>query len=168
MYGSSSGNGTPGESVRIRNVNPIPIPPHQAAEIGIEHNLGLTCDPIDGLVQVPCIVSCASTPWYPLSLFARLTLSAFVIVQERNSLGAVKAVTAAQLAMASDTIYRVSLDQAIEAMRLTAADMSVKYKETSLSVRLSRYFLRGLYPSLLYPVVLRNPPYSRIAHFALF
>ena len=46
-----------------------------------------------------------------------------------------KAVTAAQLAMASDTVYRVSLDQAIEAMRLTAADMSVKYKETSLSVR---------------------------------
>ncbi|KAL5531652.1 hypothetical protein ACEPAG_4529 [Sanghuangporus baumii] len=79
----------------------------QAAEIGIEHNLGLTCDPIDGLVQVPCI--------------------------ERNSLGAVKAVTAAQLAMASDGIYRVTLDEAIEAMRLTAADMSVKYKETSLS-----------------------------------
>jgi len=79
----------------------------QAAEIGIEHNLGLTCDPIDGLVQVPCI--------------------------ERNSLGAVKAVTAAQLAMASDAVHRVSLDQAIEAMKLTAADMSVKYKETSLS-----------------------------------
>ena len=58
------------------------------------------------------------------------------MVQERNSLGAVKAVTAAQLAMASDTVNRVSLDQAIEAMRLTAADMSVKYKETSLSVRL--------------------------------
>lgn len=56
-------------------------------------------------------------------------------MQERNSLGAVKAVTAAQLAMASDTVYMVSLDQAIEAMRLTAADMSVKYKETSLSVR---------------------------------
>jgi len=79
----------------------------QAAEIGIEHNLGLTCDPIDGLVQVPCI--------------------------ERNSLGAVKAVTAAQLSMASDGIYRVTLDEAIEAMRLTATDMSVKYKETSLS-----------------------------------
>ncbi|KAN0088511.1 Serine dehydratase alpha chain domain containing protein [Tylopilus felleus] len=79
----------------------------QAAEIGIEHNLGLTCDPIDGLVQVPCI--------------------------ERNSLGAVKAVTAAQLSMASHGIYRVTLDEAIEAMRLTAADMSVKYKETSLS-----------------------------------
>ncbi|KAF8449065.1 serine dehydratase alpha chain-domain-containing protein [Boletus edulis BED1] len=79
----------------------------QAAEIGIEHNLGLTCDPIDGLVQVPCI--------------------------ERNSLGAVKAVTAAQLSMASHGTYRVTLDEAIEAMRLTAADMSVKYKETSLS-----------------------------------
>ncbi|KAH7105821.1 serine dehydratase alpha chain-domain-containing protein [Auriculariales sp. MPI-PUGE-AT-0066] len=79
----------------------------QAAEIGIEHNLGLTCDPIDGLVQVPCI--------------------------ERNSLGAVKAITAGQLALASDGVYSVSLDEAIEAMRLTAADMSVKYKETSLS-----------------------------------
>ncbi|KAF9478272.1 L-serine ammonia-lyase [Pholiota conissans] len=79
----------------------------QAAEIGIEHNLGLTCDPIDGLVQVPCI--------------------------ERNSLGAVKAVTAAQLSMASEGVYSVTLDEAIEAMRLTAADMSVKYKETSLS-----------------------------------
>ncbi|CCM00389.1 uncharacterized protein FIBRA_02419 [Fibroporia radiculosa] len=79
----------------------------QAAEIGIEHNLGLTCDPIDGLVQVPCI--------------------------ERNSLGAVKAVTAAQLSMASQNVYSVTLDEAIEAMRLTAADMSVKYKETSLS-----------------------------------
>ncbi|KAH6885546.1 L-serine dehydratase [Coprinopsis sp. MPI-PUGE-AT-0042] len=79
----------------------------QAAEIGIEHNLGLTCDPIDGLVQVPCI--------------------------ERNSLGAVKAITAAQLSMASHGVYSVSLDEAIEAMRLTAADMSVKYKETSLS-----------------------------------
>ncbi|GJJ11278.1 hypothetical protein Clacol_005510 [Clathrus columnatus] len=79
----------------------------QAAEIGIEHNLGLTCDPIDGLVQVPCI--------------------------ERNSLGAVKAVTASQLAMASDGVYSVTLDEAIEAMRLTARDMSVKYKETSLS-----------------------------------
>ncbi|KAF7973642.1 hypothetical protein HWV62_14718 [Athelia sp. TMB] len=73
----------------------------QAAEIGIEHNLGLTCDPIDGLVQVPCI--------------------------ERNSLGAVKAVTAAQLAMASMGVYT------IDAMRVTASDMSVKYKETSLS-----------------------------------
>ncbi|KAI0652831.1 L-serine ammonia-lyase [Cubamyces menziesii] len=79
----------------------------QAAEIGIEHNLGLTCDPIDGLVQVPCIV--------------------------RTSHQSVKAVTAAQLAMASENVYSVTLDEAIEAMRLTAADMSVKYKETSLS-----------------------------------
>ncbi|KAJ3767894.1 serine dehydratase alpha chain-domain-containing protein [Lentinula raphanica] len=79
----------------------------QAAEIGIEHNLGLTCDPIDGLVQVPCI--------------------------ERNSLGAVKAITAAQLSLASHGVYSVTLDEAIEAMRLTASDMSVKYKETSLS-----------------------------------
>ncbi|KZV76009.1 L-serine ammonia-lyase [Peniophora sp. CONT] len=79
----------------------------QAAEIGIEHNLGLTCDPIDGLVQVPCI--------------------------ERNSLGAVKAVTAAQLSMAADGVYSVTLDEAIAAMKLTAQDMSVKYKETSLS-----------------------------------
>lgn len=79
----------------------------QSAEVGIEHNLGLTCDPIDGLVQIPCI--------------------------ERNSLGAVKAITAAQLAMATNAEHYVSLDEAIEAMRLTAADMSVKYKETSLS-----------------------------------
>ncbi|KAI5999500.1 serine dehydratase alpha chain-domain-containing protein [Pisolithus albus] len=79
----------------------------QAAEIGIEHNLGLTCDPIDGLVQVPCIV--------------------------RDVFASVKAITAAQLSMASDGVYRVTLDEAIEAMRLTAADMSVKYKETSLS-----------------------------------
>ncbi|TFK18452.1 L-serine ammonia-lyase [Coprinopsis marcescibilis] len=90
----------------------------QAAEIGIEHNLGLTCDPIDGLVQVPCI--------------------------ERNSLGAVKAVTAAQLSMASHGVYSVTLDEAIEAMRLTAADMSVKYKETSLSGLAVRWFSDAL------------------------
>ncbi|KAF9517753.1 hypothetical protein BS47DRAFT_439273 [Hydnum rufescens UP504] len=78
----------------------------QSAEIGIEHNLGLTCDPIDGLVQVPCI--------------------------ERNSLGAIKAVTAAQLAMASGGVHSVTLDEAIAAMRMTATDMSEKYKETSL------------------------------------
>ena len=138
------------------HVSLITDPPHQAAEIGIEHNLGLTCDPIDGLVQVPCIVSHASTPWSALSLFARLTLTAFVITQERNSLGAVKAVTAAQLAMASDNVYRVSLDQAIEAMRLTAADMSVKYKETSLSVRPSCHSLPVWYRSLLYPFAPRN------------
>ncbi|CAH7670590.1 serine dehydratase alpha chain-domain-containing protein [Phakopsora pachyrhizi] len=76
-----------------------------AAEIGIEHCLGLTCDPIDGLVQIPCI--------------------------ERNALGAVKAVTAAQLALSGDGIHSVSLDEAIDAMRQTAKDMSSKYKETS-------------------------------------
>ncbi|XP_006462099.1 hypothetical protein AGABI2DRAFT_143787 [Agaricus bisporus var. bisporus H97] len=90
----------------------------QAAEIGIEHNLGLTCDPIDGLVQVPCI--------------------------ERNSLGAVKAVTAAQLSMAITGVYSVTLDEAIEAMRLTAADMSVKYKETSLSINIDWWRERGV------------------------
>ncbi|ORX37449.1 serine dehydratase alpha chain-domain-containing protein [Kockovaella imperatae] len=79
----------------------------QAAEIGIEHNLGLTCDPLGGLVQIPCI--------------------------ERNSLGAVKAVTAAQLAMAGGGQHTVSLDDAIEACRTTAQDMHVHYKETSLA-----------------------------------
>lgn len=87
--------------------------------------MGLTCDPIDGLVQVPCIVS------RPLSVPSH---SLYCVNQERNSLGAVKAVTAAQLSLASDGVYSVTLDEAIEAMRLTAADMSVKYKETSLSV----------------------------------
>ncbi|GAA5867270.1 hypothetical protein JCM8547_003142 [Rhodosporidiobolus lusitaniae] len=82
----------------------------QAAEIGLEHSLGLTCDPIDGLVQVPCI--------------------------ERNSLGASKSVTAAQLALANeDNLHAgsVSLDEAIEAMRLTAEHMHSHFKETSLS-----------------------------------
>ncbi|KAG0308909.1 hypothetical protein BGZ98_006260 [Dissophora globulifera] len=68
-----------------------------AAEIGMEHNLGLTCDPIDGLVQIPCI--------------------------ERNALGAVKAVTAAQLALNGDGHHRVTLDQVIETMRQTGNDM---------------------------------------------
>lgn len=71
----------------------------------MEHNLGLTCDPIGGLVQIPCI--------------------------ERNALGAVKAVTAAQLALLGDGIHRVSLDQCIETMRQTGVDMMSKYKETS-------------------------------------
>ncbi|GAA5970467.1 hypothetical protein JCM3765_007629 [Sporobolomyces pararoseus] len=79
----------------------------QAAEIGIEHSLGLTCDPIDGLVAIPCI--------------------------ERNALGAVKAVTAAQLALAGDGQHSVTLDEAIEACRVTARDMHAHYKETSLS-----------------------------------
>ncbi|KDQ19049.1 hypothetical protein BOTBODRAFT_103013 [Botryobasidium botryosum FD-172 SS1] len=82
----------------------------QSAEIGIEHNLGLTCDPIDGLVQVPCIVTLECNAHILTPLF-----------------------TAAQLAMASGGVFSVTLDEAIEAMRLTAKDMSVKYKETSLS-----------------------------------
>ncbi len=77
-----------------------------AAEIGMEHNLGLTCDPIMGLVQVPCI--------------------------ERNTMGAVKAVTAARLALRGDGTHLVSLDAVIETMRQTGNDMRSKYKETSL------------------------------------
>ena len=76
-----------------------------AAEIGMEHNLGLTCDPVGGLVQIPCI--------------------------ERNAIGAVKAVNAARLALHSSAPSKVSLDQVIETMRQTGADMSAKYKETS-------------------------------------
>ena len=76
-----------------------------AAEIGMEHNLGLTCDPIGGLVQIPCI--------------------------ERNAMGSVKAINAARLAMSGDGSHMVSLDQVIDVMRQTGADMSTKYKETS-------------------------------------
>ncbi|OTA05020.1 Serine dehydratase [Trichoderma parareesei] len=80
----------------------------QAAEIGIEHNLGLTCDPIGGLVQAPCI--------------------------ERNALGAIKAISSANLALSSETgTQKVSLDDAIQAMRLTAKGMRNEFKETSLS-----------------------------------
>ena len=77
-----------------------------AAEIALEHHLGMTCDPVGGLVQVPCI--------------------------ERNALGAVKAVTAASLAIKGDGKHFVPLDAAIETMRQTGMDMSEKYKETSL------------------------------------
>lgn len=77
-----------------------------AAEIALEHHLGMTCDPVGGLVQVPCI--------------------------ERNALGAVKAVTAASLAIKGDGSHFVPLDAAIETMRQTGVDMSEKYKETSL------------------------------------
>jgi L-serine dehydratase len=77
-----------------------------AAEIALEHHLGMTCDPVGGLVQVPCI--------------------------ERNALGAVKAVTAASLAIKGDGTHFVPLDAAIETMRQTGLDMSEKYKETSL------------------------------------
>ncbi len=77
-----------------------------AAEIALEHHLGMTCDPVAGLVQVPCI--------------------------ERNGLGAIKAVSAASLALRGDGIHLVSLDACIETMRQTGADMHEKYKETSL------------------------------------
>ena len=76
-----------------------------AAEIGVEHNLGLTCDPVGGLVQIPCI--------------------------ERNGVAAVKAITAARIAIRGDGQHFVSLDTAIETMRATGADMLDKYKETS-------------------------------------
>ncbi|HEY5853946.1 MAG TPA: L-serine ammonia-lyase [Aldersonia sp.] len=76
-----------------------------AAEIAMEHSLGLTCDPIEGLVQIPCI--------------------------ERNAISAGKAINAARMAMRGDGTHRVSLDQVIETMRTTGADMHTKYKETS-------------------------------------
>jgi L-serine dehydratase len=76
-----------------------------AAEIGMEHNLGLTCDPIAGLVQIPCI--------------------------ERNAMGAVKAVNAARMAFRGDGTHKVTLDQVIATMRQTGLDMSTSYKETS-------------------------------------
>ncbi len=78
----------------------------EAAEIGMEHNLGLTCDPVGGLVQVPCI--------------------------ERNAMGAIKAINASRLALRGDGKHRVSLDRVIATMRQTGADMGTKYKETSL------------------------------------
>jgi L-serine dehydratase len=76
-----------------------------AAEIGMEHNLGLTCDPIAGLVQIPCI--------------------------ERNAMGSVKAINAARLALRGDGTHKVTLDQVIATMRQTGRDMSSIYKETS-------------------------------------
>ncbi len=76
-----------------------------AAEIGMEHNLGLTCDPVAGLVQVPCI--------------------------ERNAVGAIKALEASRLALIGDGTHRVSLDEVIETMRKTGLDMNERYKETA-------------------------------------
>jgi L-serine dehydratase len=76
-----------------------------AAEIGIEHNLGLTCDPVGGLVQIPCI--------------------------ERNAVASVKAINAARLALGGDGSHKVSLDKAIKTMRDTGRDMKTKYKETA-------------------------------------
>ncbi|MFP5288296.1 MAG: L-serine ammonia-lyase, partial [Thermoanaerobaculia bacterium] len=76
-----------------------------AAEIGMEHNLGLTCDPVGGLVQIPCI--------------------------ERNAMGSVKAINAARIALRGNGSHKVSLDRVIKTMRETGADMKTKYKETS-------------------------------------
>jgi L-serine dehydratase len=76
-----------------------------AAEIGMEHNLGLTCDPVGGLVQIPCI--------------------------ERNAMASVKAVNAARMALRGDGTHYVSLDSVIKTMRETGADMKTKYKETA-------------------------------------
>jgi len=83
-----------------------PMQVENAAEIGMEHNLGLTCDPIDGLVQVPCI--------------------------ERNTMGAVKAINASKLALQNDGLHHVHLDDVIATMHQTGLDMMSKYKETSL------------------------------------
>ncbi|MEU6006883.1 L-serine ammonia-lyase [Streptomyces sp. NPDC047453] len=82
-----------------------PAQVENAAEVGIEHNLGLTCDPVGGLVQIPCI--------------------------ERNAVASVKAINAARLALAGDGIHKVSLDKAIKTMRDTGRDMKAKYKETA-------------------------------------
>jgi L-serine dehydratase len=83
-----------------------PAQVENAAEIGMEHNLGLTCDPVAGLVQVPCI--------------------------ERNAVGSIKAIEASRLALVGDGSHLVSLDQVIETMRKTGLDMNERYKETSL------------------------------------
>ena len=82
-----------------------PAQVENAAEIGMEHNLGLTCDPVGGLVQVPCI--------------------------ERNAMGAVKAINASRIALRGDGTHKVSLDKVIKTMRETGADMMTKYKETA-------------------------------------
>ncbi|MFI5835496.1 L-serine ammonia-lyase [Micromonospora sp. NPDC051300] len=83
----------------------MPEQVENAAEIGMEHNLGLTCDPVGGLVQIPCI--------------------------ERNAVASIKAITAARLALRGDGVHHVSLDKVIKTMRETGADMKVKYKETA-------------------------------------
>lgn len=82
-----------------------PLQVENAAEIGIEHNLGLTCDPVGGLVQIPCI--------------------------ERNAIASVKAINAARLSLNGPGTHHVSLDKAIKTMRDTGRDMSIKYKETA-------------------------------------
>jgi L-serine dehydratase len=87
----------------VRGGTPLQV--ENAAEIGMEHNLGLTCDPVGGLVQIPCI--------------------------ERNAMGAVKAINAARLSLRGDGRHHVSLDKVIKTMRETGADMKDKYKETA-------------------------------------
>jgi L-serine dehydratase len=82
-----------------------PAQVENAAEIGMEHNLGLTCDPVGGLVQIPCI--------------------------ERNAVASIKAITATRLALRGDGVHAVSLDKVIKTMRETGADMKIKYKETA-------------------------------------
>jgi L-serine dehydratase len=82
-----------------------PAQVENAAEIAMEHNLGLTCDPVGGLVQIPCI--------------------------ERNAIASVKAIHAARMALHGDGTHVVSLDKVIETMRQTGADMKTKYKETA-------------------------------------
>jgi len=82
-----------------------PAQVENAAEIGMEHHLGLTCDPVGGLVQIPCI--------------------------ERNAVASVQAINAARMALRGDGTHHVSLDKVIKTMRETGADMAVKYKETA-------------------------------------
>ncbi len=101
--GSASAMGAAGLAAVLGGT---PAQIENAAEIALEHHLGMTCDPVRGLVQVPCI--------------------------ERNGLGAIKAVSAASLALRGDGTHLVPLDACIETMRQTGADMSEKYKETSL------------------------------------
>jgi L-serine dehydratase len=92
-----------GGLAEVLGANPAQV--ENAAEVGIEHNLGLTCDPVGGLVQIPCI--------------------------ERNAIASVKAVTAARMAVRGDGEHKVSLDKAIKTMRDTGRDMKTKYKETA-------------------------------------
>jgi L-serine dehydratase len=87
----------------VLGANPAQV--ENAAEVGIEHNLGLTCDPVGGLVQIPCI--------------------------ERNAIASVKAINAARLAINGDGSHKVSLDRVIKTMRDTGRDMKTKYKETA-------------------------------------
>ena len=92
-----------GGLAEVLGANPPQV--ENAAEVGIEHNLGLTCDPVGGLVQIPCI--------------------------ERNAIASVKAINAARLAINGDGSHKVSLDRAIKTMRDTGRDMKTKYKETA-------------------------------------